>query len=138
MTYAIVETGGKQLCVEPGYFYDIELLPVEAGQPYTLDRVLLVNHDGETTVGQPYVAEASVEGHVMQHFRGRKVVVYKMKPKKNYHRKHGHRQETTRFWVGAIRHNGSVLASAASEDQSDQAAPTASSAEAAAAEAASS
>jgi large subunit ribosomal protein L21 len=115
MSYAIIETGGKQLRVEPGRFYDIELLPVEADGKYTIDKVLLVNHDGEVTIGQPFVEGASVEGTVMRHLRGRKVIVYKMKPKKKTRKKRGHRQELTRLMIDSIGLNGTVIASVSAE-----------------------
>ncbi|VEP16568.1 50S ribosomal protein L21 (fragment) [Hyella patelloides LEGE 07179] len=73
MTYAIIETGGKQLKVEPGRFYDIELLPVDAESNFTMDKVLLINNDDEITVGQPFIEGATVEGTVMQHLRGKKL-----------------------------------------------------------------
>ncbi|MFW6357790.1 MAG: 50S ribosomal protein L21 [Chroococcales cyanobacterium] len=117
MTYAIIETGGKQLLVEPGRFYDIELLPVEEAETHTISKVLLVNHDGNVTVGQPFVEGAEVEGTVLQHRRGRKVLVYKMKPKKKTRKKRGHRQELTRFMINSIRVNGTVVASAPSESE---------------------
>ncbi len=101
MTYAIIETGGKQLRVEPGRFYDIELLHVEAE---------LIQHENDVHIGQPLVENATVEGTVMRHFRGRKVIVYKMKPKKKTRKKKGHRQETTRFMIDSISVNGTVLA----------------------------
>jgi large subunit ribosomal protein L21 len=112
MSYAIVETGGKQLRVEPGRFYDIELLAAEPEADYAIDRVLLVNHDGEVTVGQPFVRGAVVEGTILKHWRGRKVIVYKMQPKKKTRKKRGHRQEQTRLMVNAIKVNGSVIAGA--------------------------
>jgi hypothetical protein len=71
---------------------------------------LLINNDGEVTVGQPYIEGATVEGTVMSHLRGRKVLVYKMKPKKNYRKKRGHRQELTRVMINSISLNGSLLA----------------------------
>ena len=111
MTYAIIETGGKQLRVEPGRFYDIELLSAEADQTVTIEKVLLVQHNGDVTIGQPLVEGAKVEGMVMRHFRGRKVLVYKMKPKKKTRKKRGHRQEITRLMINSISLNGSVLAS---------------------------
>ncbi|AFY75661.1 ribosomal protein L21 [Pleurocapsa sp. PCC 7327] len=117
MSYAIIETGGKQLRVEPGRFYDIELLPVEADGKYTIDKVLLVNHDGEVTIGQPFVEGAIVEGTVMRHLRGRKVIVYKMKPKKKTRKKRGHRQELTRLMIDLIGLNGTVIASASTQAQ---------------------
>jgi large subunit ribosomal protein L21 len=110
MTYAIIETGGKQLKVEAGRFYDIELLHAEADEKVTINSVLLVNHDGELSIGQPLVTGATVEGTIMRHFRGRKVLVYKMKPKKKTRKKRGHRQEITRFLINSINLNGEVLA----------------------------
>ena len=111
MTYAIIETGGKQLRVEPGRFYDIELLAVEADSSVTIEKVLLVQHNDDVTIGQPFVDGATVEGTIMRHFRGRKVLVYKMKPKKKTRKKRGHRQEITRLMINSINLNGSVLAS---------------------------
>lgn len=109
MTYAIIETGGKQLRVEPGRFYDIELLHVDADATVTLETVLLVENNGEVSIGQPFVAGATVEGTVMRHLRGRKVLVYKMKPKKKTRRKRGHRQEITRLMINSISLNGSTF-----------------------------
>ncbi|HEY9783563.1 MAG TPA: 50S ribosomal protein L21 [Leptolyngbyaceae cyanobacterium] len=111
MTYAIIETGGKQLRVEPGRFYDIELLAVEADSSVTIEKVLLVQHNDDVTIGQPFVDGATVQGTIMRHFRGRKVLVYKMKPKKKTRKKRGHRQEITRLMINSINLNGSVLAS---------------------------
>ena len=110
MTYAIIETGGKQIRVEPGRFYDIELLATEPDEKVTIDSVLLVQHDGEVSIGQPLVTGATVEGTVMRHFRGRKVLVYKMKPKKKTRKKRGHRQEITRLMIDSITLNGAVFA----------------------------
>ncbi|MBD2361531.1 MULTISPECIES: 50S ribosomal protein L21 [unclassified Anabaena] len=109
MTYAIIETGGKQIKVEPGRFYDIELLAVEPDEKVTIDAVLLVQHDGEVSIGQPLVSGATVEGTVMRHLRGRKVLVYKMKPKKKTRKKRGHRQEITRLMIDSITINGTVF-----------------------------
>ncbi|MDB9447184.1 50S ribosomal protein L21 [Anabaena sp. CS-542/02] len=109
MTYAIIETGGKQLKVEPGRFYDIELLHIEADEKVTIDSVLLVQHDGEVTIGQPLVTGATVEGTILRNLRGRKVIVYKMKPKKKTRKKRGHRQEITRLMIDSITLNGAVF-----------------------------
>jgi len=113
MTYAIIETGGKQLRVEPGRFYDIELLAAEPDATVTIEKVLLVQHDGNITIGQPLINGATVEGTVMRHLRGRKVLVYKMKPKKKTRKKRGHRQEITRLMIDSISLNGSKLTSQA-------------------------
>ena len=112
MSYAIIETGGKQLRVTPGRFYDIELLPAKPETDYTIDRVLLVNNEGEVTVGKPYIEDAVVKGTILKHWRGRKVIVYKMQPKKKTRKKRGHRQEQTRFMINSIEVGGSVIAQA--------------------------
>jgi len=112
MTYAIIEAGGTQIKVEPGRFYDINLLPVDAESNFTMDKVLLINNDDEVTVGQPYVEGATVEGTVTQHLRGKKVIVYKMQPKKKTRKKRGHRQELSRFMVNSINVGGSAIATA--------------------------
>ncbi len=115
MTYAIIETGGKQIRVEPGRFYDIDLLPVHPESNYTIDKVLLVNNNDEITVGQPFIEGATVEGTVMRHRRGKKIIVYKMQPKKKTRKKRGHRQELTRLMINSISMNGSVIAEAEAE-----------------------
>ncbi len=109
MSYAIIETGGKQLKVEPGRFYDIELLHVEEKGTVIIDKVLLVNNNGDITIGQPLVSGATVEGTVMRHRRGRKILVYKMKPKKKTRKKRGHRQEITQLMINSISINGSAI-----------------------------
>ncbi|MBR8830073.1 MAG: 50S ribosomal protein L21 [Chroococcopsis gigantea SAG 12.99] len=109
MSYAIIETGGKQLKVEPGRFYDIELLHVDENDTYTIDKVLLVSHEDEISIGQPFVEGATVEGTVMRHRRGKKVLVYKMKPKKKTRKKRGHRQEITQFMIDSITINGTTI-----------------------------
>ncbi|BCL34108.1 50S ribosomal protein L21 [Nostoc sp. MS1] len=109
MAYAIIETGGKQVRVEPGRFYDIELLSAQPDEQVTIDSVLLVQNGGEVTIGQPLVAGATVQGTVLRHLRGRKVLVYKMKPKKKTRKKRGHRQEITRLLIDSITLNGTVF-----------------------------
>lgn len=111
MSYAIIEAGGKQLRVEPGRFYEINRLGAEPDEAYVIDKVLLVNHDDEITIGQPYIEGATVEGTVISHRRGRKVLVYKMKPKKKTRKKRGHRQELTRLMINSINVNGGVIES---------------------------
>ncbi len=93
--YAVLETGGKQYRVSAGDTLEIERLPVEAGQTFTFERVLLVNHDGKVTVGQPVVAGAKVVADVVAHTRGDKKIAFKMRRRKGYHRTVGHRQELT-------------------------------------------
>ena len=113
MTYAIVETSGTQLRVEAGRFYDINRLPLEVGDSVSLDCVLLIEHEGEVNVGRPLVEGATVEATVMEHRRGKKILVAKMRPKKKTRKKQGHRQELTRLNIESIRLHDRVLSSAA-------------------------
>jgi large subunit ribosomal protein L21 len=110
MAYAIIQTGGKQLRVEPGRFYDVERLAVDEEEQIALDQVLFIDQDGDVSVGQPLVAGATVEATVLRHLRDRKIIVYKMRPKKKTRKKQGHRQELTRLMINSISLNGSVIA----------------------------
>jgi large subunit ribosomal protein L21 len=91
--YAVMQTGGKQYRVTAGETLEIERLGVEEGSSVTIDQVLLVNTDGTVRIGTPTVAGATVVADVVAHKRGNKVVAFKMKRRKGYHRKVGHRQE---------------------------------------------
>jgi large subunit ribosomal protein L21 len=100
--YAIVEASGQQFWLQPKRYYDLDRLNAEVGDTVSLDTVLLL-HDGSTAkLGQPYVDGASVTLTVMEHRRGPKLIVYKMRPKKKTRRKNGHRQELTRVMVESI------------------------------------
>ena len=101
--YAVLETGSKQYRVAAGDRLEIERLAVEAGQPFTFDRVLLVNNDGKVTIGSPTVANASVVADVVEHIRGEKKVTFKMKRRKGYHKTIGHRQELTVVQIKEIK-----------------------------------
>ena len=101
--YAVLETGGKQYRVLAGDTLEIERLAVEAGQPFTFDRVLFVNNDGQIKIGSPTVANASVVADVLEHKRGKKTIAFKMKRRKGYHRTIGHRQELTRVKITEIK-----------------------------------
>jgi large subunit ribosomal protein L21 len=101
--YAILETGSKQYRVAAGDILKIERLAVDAGQPFTFDRVLLVNNDGKVTVGSPTVASATVVADVVEHIRGEKKVAFKMKRRKGYHKTIGHRQELTVVKIKEIK-----------------------------------
>lgn len=116
MAYAIIAAGGTQLRVEPGRFYDINRLAAEADETVTIDQVLMVEDGDDVTIGQPTVEGATVSGTVVSHLRGRKVIVYKMKPKKKTRKKRGHRQELTRVMIDSITVGGKTLtADAAAE-----------------------
>jgi large subunit ribosomal protein L21 len=109
MAYAIIQTGGKQLRVETGRFYDVERLAVEPDESVTIDQVLFVDNDGDIAIGQPLVEGATIEATVLRHLRGRKIIVYKMRPKKKTRKKQGHRQELTRLMIDSIYLNGVAL-----------------------------
>lgn len=99
--YAIIATGGKQYKVEEGDVIRVEKLGAEAGQTVTFDQVLLVN-DGETKVGTPTLAGASVTATVVAEGKAKKVVVYRYKRKTGYHKKNGHRQLFTQVKIDKI------------------------------------
>jgi large subunit ribosomal protein L21 len=89
--------------VAAGDTLEIERLAVEAGQPFTFDRVLLVNRDGKVAVGTPTVSGASVLADVVAHKRGEKKLTFKMKRRKGYHKTIGHRQELTVVKITEIK-----------------------------------
>ncbi|MBR6322881.1 MAG: 50S ribosomal protein L21 [Lachnospiraceae bacterium] len=99
--YAIIATGGKQYKVSEGDIIKVEKIAGEAGDTVTFDNVLAVS-DGSLKVGKD-AASASVSGKVMQQGRGRKVIVYKYKPKSGYHKKNGHRQAFTQVKIESIK-----------------------------------
>lgn len=99
--YAIIETGGKQVKVEEGQSVFVEKLEAETGEAVTFDKVLFVGGD-DVKVGAPYVEGATVAAKVEKQGRQKKVTVFKYKPKKNYHRKQGHRQPYTKVTIEKI------------------------------------
>lgn len=100
--FAIVETGGKQYKVRQGDVIRIERLDVVEGDEVNFDRILAVGDGEDLAVGQPVVEGAKAVGRVLRHGRGKKIVVMKYKPKKNYRRKTGHRQDFTEVRIEAI------------------------------------
>lgn len=100
--HAIIETGGKQYKVAEGDTLFIEKLPVEAGDTVTFDKVLAVLDGDKATFGAPVVDGAKVTASVVKSGKGKKVIVFKYKPKKGYRRKQGHRQPYTKVTIGKI------------------------------------
>ncbi|MCL4495700.1 MAG: 50S ribosomal protein L21 [Firmicutes bacterium] len=101
--YAVIETGGKQYRVMPGQELLIEKLPLDEGNEYTFDRLLLVVDDnGQPVVGTPYVNGATATGTIVRQERAKKIQVFKYKPKSNYRRRQGHRQYLTRVRIDRI------------------------------------
>lgn len=101
--YAVIQTGGKQYRVAPGDVIDVEKLPVEEGAELTLDQVLLVGTEGETRVGRPLLEGVRVVAKVLKNGRAPKVLIFKIKRRKNYRRKQGHRQAFTRLSIQDIQ-----------------------------------
>ena len=101
--YAIVETGGKQYQVEEGRYVDVELLGEEKDAKVVFDKVVMIVNGKKSKVGQPYVANAKVEGTIVKNDKAKKVIVYKQRPKKGYRKKQGHRQGFTRVMISKIR-----------------------------------
>ena len=101
--YAIIESCGKQYKVAEGDVVFFEKLDAEEGKKVTFDKVVLVSEDGKVQVGNPYVKSVKVEGKVVSHGKAKKILVYKMKPKKNYRRMQGHRQPYTKVEITSIK-----------------------------------
>ena len=101
--FAVIETGGKQYKVAEGDVIFVEKLDVAEGETYTFDKVLALSKDGSFKSGAPYVEGASVTASVVKNGKGKKVLVFKYKPKKNYRRRQGHRQPYTKVQIGAIQ-----------------------------------
>ena len=101
--YAIIESCGKQYKVAEGDVVFFEKLEVEEGKKVTFDNVVLVSDDKKVEVGAPYVKGVKVEGKVVSHGKGKKILVYKYKAKKNYRRTQGHRQPYTKVEITKIK-----------------------------------
>ena len=101
--YAVVESGTKKYRVAAGDTLVVNRLKAEEGKELTLDRVLLVSNEGKVSVGTPLIKNATVVADVVKHQRGPKVVAFKMKRRKGYHRTVGHRQEQTVLKIKEIK-----------------------------------
>lgn len=101
--YAIIEACGKQYKVVEGDVVFFEKLDTEEGKKVTFDKVMLVSDDNKVQIGNPYVKGVKVEGKVISHGKGKKIIVFKMKPKKNERKKQGHRQPYTKVEITAIK-----------------------------------
>ena len=102
MKYAIVEISGRQFWIETGKYYDFNRISTELGKEITLNRVLLLNNEGNLLIGKPYLESVKIKGKILEHLRGKKTIVYKMRPKKKTRKKQGHRQELTRVLIEDI------------------------------------
>ena len=100
--YAIAETSGQQFWFEVNRYYDIDRLNAKEKDKIIIEKVLLLKDKDSLSIGKPYVKDAKIELEVVSHKRDKKILVYKMRPKKKTRRKMGHRQELTRVMVKSI------------------------------------
>ena len=114
--YAIAETSGQQFWFEENKYYDIDRLNAKEKDKITLEKVLLLKDKDTINIGKPYVEDAKIELEVISHRRDKKILVYKMRPKKKTRRKMGHRQELTRVMVKSITLGKSLPKSSAKKD----------------------
>ena len=100
--FAIAETSGQQFWFEVDKYYDIDRLNAKEKDKITIDKILLIKDKENISIGKPYIKNAKIELEVVSHKRDKKIIVYKMRPKKKTRRKMGHRQELTRVMVKSI------------------------------------
>ena len=115
--YAIAETSGQQFWFEVDRYYDIDRLNAKEKDKITLDKVLVLKDKESITIGKPYVKDARIELEVVSHKRDKKILVYKMRPKKKTRRKMGHRQELTRVMVKSIKVSNSTPKSSSKKEE---------------------
>ena len=100
--FAIAETSGRQFLFKVNRYYDLDKINAKEKEKITLSNILLIKDNKKISIGKPYIKNAKVELEVMSHLRDKKIIVYKMRPKKKTRRKMGHRQELTRVMVKSI------------------------------------
>lgn len=100
--YAVIKSGGKQYRVSSGEKVKVEQLPAEVGSQITIDQVLMVADGDKVSIGKPLVAGATVKATVVNHGRGDKVRIFKMRRRKHYKKQQGHRQNYTELQVDQI------------------------------------
>ena len=100
--YAIVEIAGQQFKVEQGQEVFVHRLEGEEGSKIEFDKVLLVDNDGSVKVGTPLVEGAKIDGKIVSHLRGDKVIVFKKKRRKGYQKQNGHRQNMSKVLIEKI------------------------------------
>ena len=115
--YAIAETSGQQFWFEVDRYYDIDRLNAKEKDKITLENVLVLKDNESITIGKPYVKDAKIELEVVSHKRDKKILVYKMRPKKKTRRKMGHRQELTRVMVKSIKIGKNVPKSSSKKEE---------------------
>ncbi|MEA3352055.1 MAG: 50S ribosomal protein L21 [Chloroflexota bacterium] len=110
MKYAIIDNGGKQYKAVPDNTIEIDRMSVEEGTQIEFDQVFLISDDGDVQVGRPTIDGAKVKATIEEHFKDKKIIVFKYIPRKRYRRTRGHRQQYTRVRIDEIvnrENNGS-------------------------------
>jgi len=115
--YAIVEIAGQQFKVEEGKKIFVHRLEVEEGNQVEFDQVLLIEDDGKIIIGEPTIKDAIVEGKILDHMRGDKVIVFKKKRKKGYRIKNGHRQNFTQVEIVSINEKATPKKASSKKDE---------------------
>jgi large subunit ribosomal protein L21 len=102
MTHAIIETGGKQYRVKEGDVIFLEKIPIDIEETISFSNVMAILDDDNTKIGTPFLEGATVDASIIKHGKSKKIIVYKMHPKKGYRRKQGHRQPYTKVQIDKI------------------------------------
>ena len=100
--YAVVSTGGKQYRIQEGDILRVEKIPGEVGTPITFENVLLYSNGEKMSIGQPVLENISVNGHIVEQGKAKKIIVFKYKRRKRFRRKQGHRQQFTAVKIDKI------------------------------------
>ena len=111
--YAVVNSGGKQYKVQKGEVLKVEKISGDVGSSVTFDRVLMLSDGENVSIGQPVLDSVSVEGHIVEQGKAKKIIVFKYKRRKRFRRKNGHRQEFTAVLIDSIKAKGTKAAKAA-------------------------
>jgi len=111
--YVVVNSGGKQYKIQQGEVLRVEKISGDVGSPVTFDRVLMFSDGENVSIGQPLLDSVSVEGHIVEQGKAKKVIVFKYKRRKRYRRKNGHRQEFTAVQIDSINAQGTKAPKAA-------------------------
>ena len=106
MEYAIIDAGGRQIWVEPGKYYDLNYIDSNPGDIVNFNRILFIRNHKNIKIGHPCINNIIIKAKVLKHLKGRKLIIFKMKPKKNFRIKQGHRQKMTRILIQDFGLNG--------------------------------
>jgi large subunit ribosomal protein L21 len=113
--FAIIETGGKQYKVQKDKKYRFEKITGKAGDKVDFKNVLLIGDDSKISIGKPFITNAKVTGELVRHFRGKKILVFKKKRRKNYRKTYGHRQPVSELKIVNITLDGTKISTTKSK-----------------------